>query len=125
MHTNPICQRVDRRCPGGNTRLIEGAGRFAAGSAYATANPNHLLNAPAGRMGAFADRPPDFLHWLQGLPRAGRAIGNGCAPLPLGYRLLVNPVAPGQRPQALLTMLYRSTDRLVCLSCPLKQDRRG
>jgi hypothetical protein len=31
----------------------------------------------------------------------------------LGDRLLIDPVAPGERPQALLTMLYRSTDRLI------------
>ena len=45
--------------------------------------------------------------------------------LPLGDRLRVDAVALRQRPQALLTMLYRSTDRLVCLSCPPKRDRRG
>ncbi len=31
---------------------------------------------------------------------------------PLGDGLLVDPIALGERPQALLTMLYRSTDRL-------------
>src|SRR5262245_49285678 len=31
--------------------------------------------------------------------------------LPLGHGLGVDPVAPGKRPQALLTMLYRATDR--------------
>ncbi len=34
-----------------------------------------------------------------------------CA-LPLGNGLLIDAVVPGQRSQALLTMLYRSTDRL-------------
>jgi uncharacterized NAD(P)/FAD-binding protein YdhS len=56
---------------GTRIRLIEGAGRFATGPAYATANPNHLLNAPAGRMSAFADQPLDFLRWLQGRPESG------------------------------------------------------
>src|SRR5438067_2794691 len=43
---------------------------------------------------------------------AGWPIGNRGALLPLGDGLRVDPVASGQRPQALLTMLYRSTDRL-------------
>ena len=40
--------------------------------------------------------------------------------LPLGDRLLVDPVALGERPQALLTMLYRSTDRLCRRGAPMK-----
>ncbi len=46
------------------------------------------------------------------LPRPGRHIGNRGALLPLVHRLLVDAVALGQRSQALLTLLYRSTDRL-------------
>jgi uncharacterized NAD(P)/FAD-binding protein YdhS len=55
---------------GTRIRLIEGASCFAVGPAYATANPNHLLNAPAGRMSAFPDLPMDFVHWLQRQPRS-------------------------------------------------------
>jgi transposase len=44
--------------------------------------------------------------------RAGRQIGHRAALLPLGDSLLIDTVALGQAPQALLTMLYRSTDRL-------------
>jgi uncharacterized NAD(P)/FAD-binding protein YdhS len=55
---------------GTRIRLIEGAGRFAVGPAYATTNPNHLLNAPAGRMSAFPDQPLDFVHWLQSQPKS-------------------------------------------------------
>src|SRR5580704_5392556 len=44
--------------------------------------------------------------------RAGWQIGDGAALLPFGDGLRVDAVAPGQRPQARLTMLYRSTDRL-------------
>ena len=40
--------------------------------------------------------------------------------LPLGDGLLVDPVALGQRPQALLTMLYRSTDRLCRRGAPVE-----
>ena len=44
-------------------------------------------------------------------PGTRRQIGRRGPILPLGDRLLVDPVPPGQHPQALLTMLYRSTDR--------------
>lgn len=39
---------------------------------------------------------------------------------PFGNSLLVDPVALRQRPQALLTMLYRSTDRLCRRGAPMK-----
>ena len=54
-----------RRCPP-TTRviLIERNNQFGRGPAYATGNPGHLLNVPAGRMSAFHDRPRDFLDWL-------------------------------------------------------------
>src|SRR5665213_1857632 len=48
--------------------------------------------------------------WLLG---TRRQIGRGGPTLPLGDRLLIDPMTLGQNPQALLTMLYRSTD---CLS---------
>lgn len=55
-----------RRCPPSvEITLIERAVQFGRGAAYATGNPNHLLNVPAGRMSAFHDRPRDFLDWLQ------------------------------------------------------------
>src|SRR5271154_2331136 len=43
--------------------------------------------------------------------RPGRQIGNRAPLLPLCDGLLVDPIAFGEPPQALLTMLYRSTDR--------------
>jgi uncharacterized NAD(P)/FAD-binding protein YdhS len=56
-----------RRCPVSTTVvLIESNSQFGLGTAYATGNPNHLLNVAAGRMSAFHDRPDDFLEWLQG-----------------------------------------------------------
>ena len=54
-----------RRCPNlSELRLIERQDSFGHGPAYATGNPHHLLNVPAGRMSAFHDRPEDFLEWL-------------------------------------------------------------
>jgi uncharacterized NAD(P)/FAD-binding protein YdhS len=44
--------------------LIERSGRFGRGSAYGTSCGAHLLNVPAGRMSAFADRPDHFLEWV-------------------------------------------------------------
>ena len=35
------------------------------GTAYATTNPLHLLNVPAGSMSAFADRPGHFVEWAR------------------------------------------------------------
>src|SRR5271157_77969 len=43
--------------------LIEKRERFARGVAYATDDPSHLLNVPAGKMGAYAREPEHFLRW--------------------------------------------------------------
>jgi uncharacterized NAD(P)/FAD-binding protein YdhS len=57
------------RCPPAiRITLIERHRQFGLGQAYATPNPNHLLNVPAGRMSAFHDRPSHFLDWLQAQP---------------------------------------------------------
>src|SRR6187431_2729639 len=45
--------------------LIERGPRFARGAAYSTEHPLHLLNVPAGRMGAFAEDEGHFLAWLK------------------------------------------------------------
>ena len=55
-----------------------------------------------------------------GLLRSRRQIGDGSPRFPLGDRLRIDPVALRQRPQALLTMLYRSTDRLCRCGAPMK-----
>ena len=55
-----------------------------------------------------------------GLPRPSRQIGDRSPTLPLGGGLLIDPEALGQRPQALLTMLYRSTDRLSRRGAPVQ-----
>jgi uncharacterized NAD(P)/FAD-binding protein YdhS len=57
--------------------LIERQNRFAQGPAYATGNPSHLLNVPAGRMSAFHDRPADFFDWLARQPDAPGDFGPG------------------------------------------------
>lgn len=54
------------------------------------------------------------------LLRPGLQIGNGAALLPLGHSLRIDAVSPGKAPQALLTMLYRSTDRLCRCGAAVK-----
>ena len=60
-----LCRHLLRHVPAGTRiTLIERKSPFGPGLAYATGNPNHLLNVPAGRMSAFADQPHHFLDWL-------------------------------------------------------------
>jgi hypothetical protein len=54
----------------------------------------------------------DCQHRRTRVPRSGGEIGSRITLLPLRNRLRVDSVPLRQRPQALLTMLYRSTDRL-------------
>ncbi|WP_338870709.1 FAD/NAD(P)-binding protein [Myxococcus stipitatus] len=45
--------------------LLERDGKVGQGLAYSTHEPRHLLNVPAGRMGAFPEDPEHFLRWLR------------------------------------------------------------
>ncbi|MGJ0452107.1 MAG: FAD/NAD(P)-binding protein [Methylocystis sp.] len=45
--------------------LVERRGAVGEGVAYATREPMHLLNVPAGRMSAWPDRPDDFVEWAR------------------------------------------------------------
>ena len=59
-----LCRHLLRHVPAGTRiTLIERKSPFGPGLAYATGNPNHLLNVPAGRM-QVADQPHHFLDWL-------------------------------------------------------------
>ena len=59
-----------------NVALIEREeSAFGRGVAYGTACSKHLLNVPAGKMGAFPDRLDDFLLWLQAHPEETAAVG--------------------------------------------------
>src|SRR5580704_2221974 len=55
-----------------------------------------------------------------GLLGSCRQVGNGRPRFPLSDRLRVDAIALRKRPQALLTMLYRSTDRLCRRGAPVK-----
>ncbi|HEX6791847.1 MAG TPA: FAD/NAD(P)-binding protein [Candidatus Krumholzibacteria bacterium] len=55
-----------RPWPGGlRIVVVDHTGRFGRGAAYSTTHPSHLLNVPAGRMGALADDESHFLTWLR------------------------------------------------------------
>ena len=46
--------------------VIDGSGRAGRGTAFSTPEEAHLLNVPAGRMGAWADEPGDFAEAVAG-----------------------------------------------------------
>lgn len=46
-----------------NIVLIERTPRLGKGVSYGTVDPNHLLNVPTIKMGAFANKPEHFFHW--------------------------------------------------------------
>jgi uncharacterized NAD(P)/FAD-binding protein YdhS len=53
-----------RRHPAVRVRLVEQRPQLGEGRAYATHEPDHLLNVRAANMSAFADDPGHFLRWL-------------------------------------------------------------
>jgi uncharacterized NAD(P)/FAD-binding protein YdhS len=57
--------------------LIEKRSRFARGVAYSTDDPGHLLNVPAGKMGAYPREHDHFLHWCHDHPERCRAVAVG------------------------------------------------
>ena len=54
------------------------------------------------------------------MPGTGWQIGHRVPFPPLGHRLRIDPMPTRQGPQALLTMLYRSTDRLRRCGAPVQ-----
>jgi uncharacterized NAD(P)/FAD-binding protein YdhS len=52
--------------------LIDRHGRHGLGQAYATSHPDHLLNAPAGRMSALAGQPDHLTRWAATAGLAGQ-----------------------------------------------------
>jgi uncharacterized NAD(P)/FAD-binding protein YdhS len=57
---------IARAAPGAEISLIEKSGRFAAGAAYGTTSPGHLLNVRARNMSALEGEPDDFADWAGG-----------------------------------------------------------
>jgi uncharacterized NAD(P)/FAD-binding protein YdhS len=63
-----VAANLARLVPGMPVALIERTATLGAGMAYGTSDIGHLLNVRTGRMGAFADDPSHFLHWLETQP---------------------------------------------------------
>lgn len=57
---------VARAAPGAEIILVEKSGRFAAGAAYSTSSPGHLLNVRARNMSALDGEPDHFADWAAG-----------------------------------------------------------
>ncbi|HYD38879.1 MAG TPA: FAD/NAD(P)-binding protein [Allosphingosinicella sp.] len=56
---------IARAAPGADIFLVEKSGRFAAGAAYSTSSPRHLLNVRARNMSALAGDPDHFAVWAE------------------------------------------------------------
>lgn len=52
------------KSPRTRVTLVERSTSFATGAAYATGNPDHLLNVRLGNMSAFPDQPDHLTEWL-------------------------------------------------------------
>src|ERR1700678_4481840 len=62
----------------------------------------------------------DGQHRGLGISWPGLQIGDGAALPPFGNGLGIDAISPGKAPQALLTMLYRSTDHLCRCGAAVK-----
>ncbi len=73
LHLLKACRPEDR------IYLVERNHNFGRGLAYATGNPNHLLNVRASNMSAYPDDPDHFVRWLADLPQDQRTgiVGEG------------------------------------------------
>jgi uncharacterized NAD(P)/FAD-binding protein YdhS len=65
-----LLRRSDRRL---RIAMVERSGRFGPGVAYATDDPQHLLNVPAQGMSAFSKQPSHFVDWS--MRRLGASVG--------------------------------------------------
>src|SRR3974390_3415062 len=64
---------VLRHMPGAIVTVIERVQRPASGPAYGACRLEHLLNVPAGRMGATSDDPGGVVKWLRATGRTVNA----------------------------------------------------
>lgn len=64
-----------------NLLLFDDSNVSGKGIAYSTTCPWHLLNVPAGKMGAPSEAPGDFVAWLMANPQKWRALDPSFAEL--------------------------------------------
>lgn len=64
LTTVQLCETATRRRTALDVVLVDPAPEAGRGVAYATPDPRHRLNVPAGGMSAYPDDPGHFLRWL-------------------------------------------------------------
>ncbi len=70
-----VAEFAEGKAPASVALVEKEISAFGRGVAYGTPCPQHLLNVPAGKMGAFPDRLDGFLRWLEAHPAATAALG--------------------------------------------------
>ncbi|MFE3598596.1 FAD/NAD(P)-binding protein [Streptomyces sp. NPDC059142] len=102
--------------------LIDPARCTGRGLAYATADPRHLLNVPAGRMSALPADGDDFVRWLS--RRAGRPFDPG-AYVPRGIygSYLVDVLRRSVDAAEGIATLHRRCTRVVAVGGTADADR--
>ncbi len=91
-----LAAHVLTRAPDMRVVLIEPAAALGCGIAYATQDPDHLLNTRVGNMSAFADDPQHFRRWLKA--ECGVADGQGFVSRATYGRYLRDLIAPWLAP---------------------------
>jgi uncharacterized NAD(P)/FAD-binding protein YdhS/CheY-like chemotaxis protein len=95
--------RIAAAAPGASLSVFERRSRPGPGVAYGACDGEHLLNVPAARMGAFAEKPTAFHEWLE-REFPGRFGASDFAPRALFGRYLLETVqgslgTSGSRPR--------------------------
>jgi len=83
--------RIAAAAPGASLSVFERRSRPGPGVAYGACDGEHLLNVPAARMGAFAEKPTAFHEWLE-REFPGRFGASDFAPRALFGRYLLETV---------------------------------
>jgi len=90
--------------------LVERGERLARGIAYSTADPDHLLNVPAGKMSALPDVPDHFARWACTSDAAFVARGRYGEYLEQTLRESI-----ARAPRGVSFQIFRSTATSACL----------
>jgi len=91
--------RIAAAAPGASLGVFERRSRPGPGVAYGACDGEHLLNVPAARMGAFAEKPTAFHEWLE-REFPGRYGSSDFAPRALFGRYLLETVRGALDPAA-------------------------
>lgn len=96
---------LQRSTPKANWRMviIDPNATLPAGTAFAGARPEHLLNVRASQMSMFADLPTDFCEFWQGDENLGADCGERFAPRAVYARYLAQRLAQARRDGAAIT----------------------